>query len=116
MSATRVVLVTGASSGLGLHCVQSLVSKHENTTVLLACRNLAAAMQTVASIVAATSCDARRLIVLPDPCDLADLNSVRAYAVAVKRWLDGRRIAALVNNAGVSCFSFCNIYVFEVPL
>ncbi|MGH9051193.1 MAG: oxidoreductase [Acidimicrobiia bacterium] len=89
----RTVLVTGASSGLGLRSAEALA--RAGATVLLGCRNPdkgAAAREQVRA--AATG---------PEPAvvalDLADLDSVRSCARGLADTVD--RLDVLMNNAGV---------------
>jgi NAD(P)-dependent dehydrogenase (short-subunit alcohol dehydrogenase family) len=98
-----IVLVTGCNTGLGLHCVRALASRDAAppAAILLACRSPAAASAAEDAIAASSAYPRASLVVLPQPLDLASLASVRAYAAAVSAWLAGRRLAALVNNAGV---------------
>ena len=98
-----IVLITGCNTGLGLHCVRALASRDAAppAAILLACRSPAAAAAAADAAAAATGYARASLVVLPQPLDLASLASVRAYAAAVTAWLGGRRLAALVNNAGV---------------
>lgn len=82
----RTVIVTGATSGIGLATAQALGAA--NARVVLAVRNTAKGNDVASSIVGET---------LVRHLDLADLSSVRRFADA---W-DGP-IDVLVNNAGVS--------------
>jgi NAD(P)-dependent dehydrogenase (short-subunit alcohol dehydrogenase family) len=89
----RTVLVTGASSGLGLRSAEALA--RAGATVLLGCRNpekgTAAREQVLA---AATGADPVLVAI-----DLADLDSVRACAQGLADTVD--RLDVLMNNAGV---------------
>lgn len=79
----RTVVITGASSGLGLQTAQALQSV--GAEVLAAVRD-------VAKTRAAIDCEVVET-------DLSDLRSVRAAAAAIADRLD--RIDLLINNAGV---------------
>lgn len=97
------ILVTGCNTGLGFHAVQALSVMPDVGTVILACRNTASAEKVVADIVKVTNCNPEKLVVLPEPCDLSELVSVRQYAIALKKYLgtNGKKLMCLVNNAGV---------------
>ena len=96
-----IILVTGSNAGLGFHCVEALAKMPEIGTIILACRNTTAANTAAASIVNKCKCAPERLVVLPEPCNLSELESVRQYAAAVKKYLNGRSLTTLVNNAGI---------------
>src|SRR5690349_5497175 len=85
----RVFVVTGANSGLGFSTAREL-ARH-GATVVLAVRNADKGRQALKQIkdeVPAADVDQR-------PLDLADLDSVRAFAATVPT------VHGLVNNAGV---------------
>ncbi|WP_051852761.1 oxidoreductase [Streptomyces aureocirculatus] len=97
----RVCVVTGANSGLGLATTRALA--HRGAHVVLAVRDEAKGRSAVASLTAERPrarpddrlddrLEVRRL-------DLADLDSVRAFAAGVRA--DHSRLDVLVNNAGV---------------
>lgn len=89
----RVFVVTGANSGLGLATTRAL-ARHGGH-VILAVRDEDKGRRAVAGITAeqpGASLEVRRL-------DLADLDSVRAFAGKVRA--DHARLDVLVNNAGV---------------
>ncbi|BAK36911.1 oxidoreductase [Microlunatus phosphovorus NM-1] len=83
--AGRTVVITGATSGVGQATAHVLADK--GARVVVAARNLAKAEDVVRRLGA----DAQAR-----PLDLADLDSVRAFAAA---WVDP--IDLLINNAGV---------------
>jgi protochlorophyllide reductase len=92
MSATKpTVIVTGASSGVGLHAAKSLSDR--GWSVIMACRNLEKAEA------AAQALDipvANRQIL---PIDLGDFASVRTFVDKFRA--TGRSLEALVGNAAV---------------
>ncbi len=89
----KVVIITGANSGLGLESTKALAAK--GATVVMACRNLRKAEEAKAEVLAANP--AARLDVMA--LDNASLASVRAFADAFKAKYD--RLDILLNNAGV---------------
>ena len=86
----RVAVVTGASSGIGLHTAMELA--RAGAFVVLGCRNSDRGEQ-AAALIRASVPQARLEL---SPLDLADLSSVRAFAARWQAPLD-----LLVNNAGV---------------
>ncbi|MFB7877766.1 oxidoreductase [Nocardia sp. NPDC056064] len=80
----RTIIVTGANSGLGAATARALSAA--GARVILACRNTAKAEQVAAGMPGDT--EVRAL-------DLANLNSVRAFADSIER------ADVLINNAGV---------------
>ncbi|MGM7648541.1 oxidoreductase [Nocardia sp. JW2] len=80
----RTFIVTGANSGLGAATARALSAK--GARVILACRNTVKAEQVASELPGETQ--VREL-------DLADLNSVRAFAESIER------VDVLINNAGV---------------
>ena len=93
--------MTGSNAGLGYHCVAALSTMPDVGTIILACRNITSANTAAASIVGKTKCAPEKLVVLPEPCNLSELESVRQYAAAVKKYLNGRSLSSLINNAGI---------------
>jgi len=89
----KVVIITGANSGLGLESTKALAAK--GATVVMACRNPRKAEEAKAEVLATNP--AARLDVMA--LDNASLASVRAFADAFKAKYD--RLDILLNNAGV---------------
>ncbi len=89
----RLAVVTGANSGLGLATARELARAGAN--VVLACRITAKGDGAVATIRSQVPDAAVEVAAL----DLADLDSVRAFATTVQRAHD--RLDLLINNAGV---------------
>ena len=87
---TEFVVVTGCTQGLGYHAVRELSrTLTGDSRVVLACRDVAAARAAAARISDDTRSEPARLLVLDAPLDLADLDSVRAYAAALRAHLEG---------------------------
>jgi protochlorophyllide reductase len=86
-----LAIITGASSGVGLHATDALVKR--GWTVIMACRDLDKARSAARSLgLAAGRHEIAHL-------DLASLASVRAFVDAFRK--DGRPLDALVCNAAV---------------
>jgi NAD(P)-dependent dehydrogenase (short-subunit alcohol dehydrogenase family) len=84
----RNVLITGASSGLGLHCAQELVGRGAH--VIATCRNIERGREALGEPVDGLEIEA---------LDLADLDSVRSFAARIAQ--RHQRLDVLLNNAGV---------------
>jgi NAD(P)-dependent dehydrogenase (short-subunit alcohol dehydrogenase family) len=85
------IIVTGASGAMGAAAVRALAS--QGKPVMMACRNLEKATRVRDEILASqrgADLEIRHL-------DLSSMDSVRAFAAG----LEGERISALFNNAGV---------------
>lgn len=89
--APRTAIVTGASSGVGLHGTRSLVSRGWH--VIMACRDLAKGRREAGRL----GIDAGAITLMQ--MDLGSLQSVRAFVDAFRA--TGRRLDALVCNAAV---------------
>lgn len=89
----RTMIVTGASSGLGLLLTRHLAA--HGATVIMAIRDTAKGEGVRQELLKAHPGAALELW----PLDLLDLDSVRRFAAAVAA--DGRPIDALINNAGI---------------
>jgi protochlorophyllide reductase len=88
---TRTVIVTGASSGVGLYGTKSLVEKGWH--VVMACRDLAKAERAAATL------GISRADVSVLHLDLGSLTSVRTFVTEFRAL--GKTLDALVNNAAV---------------
>jgi protochlorophyllide reductase len=89
----KVVVITGANSGLGLESTKAIAAK--GATVVMACRNLSKADKAKTEVLAlhpGAKLDVMQL-------DNASLDSVRAFAAAFRAKYD--RLDILLNNAGV---------------
>lgn len=89
----KVVIVTGANSGIGYEATRALV-KH-GATVIMACRNLEKGESALKQILSENPRGQLDLLKL----DLADLSSVQEFAEKFLGEYD--RLDILINNAGV---------------
>ncbi|MDJ0754480.1 MAG: oxidoreductase [Ardenticatenaceae bacterium] len=89
----KVVVITGANSGLGLESTKAIAAK--GAMVVMACRNMQKAENAQAEVLAGQP-DAKLDVM---ELDNASLKSVRAFAAAFKAKYD--RLDILLNNAGV---------------
>jgi NAD(P)-dependent dehydrogenase (short-subunit alcohol dehydrogenase family) len=89
----RIVIVTGANSGIGWDTARALAQK--GATVIMACRNLQKANTAADQIKALNPSGHVEVMQL----DLGDLDSVRAFATTFKERY--QRLDLLINNAGV---------------
>jgi len=106
-SADSVYVITGATHGLGRGCAIELLQVRLGS-VVLACRNRAAALKLADKISADYKINRSRIIVLEEPLDLSEEASVRRYASSLSSWLqsESKSITALVNNAGIGQVPF----------
>lgn len=89
----RVMLITGANSGIGYEAARLLAGR--GAAVTLACRNLQRGHEALSRVRAQAPDASIELLEV----DLGDLDSVRA---AAERWRGSHeRLDALINNAGV---------------
>lgn len=89
----KVVIITGANSGLGLESTKEIAAK--GATVVMACRSLRKAEEAKADVLRQVPQAKLDVMAL----DNASLDSVRAFAAAFKAKYD--RLDLLLNNAGV---------------
>ena len=89
----KVVVITGANSGLGLESTKAFAAK--GATLVMACRNLNKAEKAKAEVLQQTPNAKLDVMEL----DNASLDSVRTFAAAFKAKYD--RLDILLNNAGV---------------
>lgn len=89
----KVIVITGANSGLGFETSKTLASK--GATVVMTARNLTKGQQAVDDILATNPTASLDLMKL----DVGDLSSVREFVDAFKAKYD--RLDILLNNAGV---------------
>jgi NAD(P)-dependent dehydrogenase (short-subunit alcohol dehydrogenase family) len=93
--AGRRVLITGANSGIGWEAALELARR--GAEIILPARTEAKADDAIARIRAQVP--SAKLI--PEILDLADLNSVHAFAKRVAEMFPGQSLDLLINNAGV---------------
>ena len=89
----KVIIITGANSGLGFECSRILAKK--GATIVMAVRTIAKGEQAKADILKDNPQAQLDVMAL----DVGDLSSVRAFADAFKAKYD--RLDILLNNAGV---------------
>lgn len=89
----KVVIITGANSGLGYEAAMRLTER--NATIIMACRNMKKAERARDSIIENSDKGNLQLMQL----DLADFNSIEHFATKFKEKYD--RLDVLVNNAGI---------------
>ena len=92
MTKSEILLITGATSGLGLRTVQHL-AKTSHFEFIIGARQPDQA-QVLQAVV-----PQERLTVLP--LDLASLKSVKSFAAAVIEYLGHRQLNAVAFNAGI---------------
>ena len=89
----RVVLITGANSGIGYEAARALAQ--HGATVVMGCRNRAKAEDAVAAIAETDPSGTTEILEM----DLSDLDSVRQAATEFLSTHD--RLDVLINNAGL---------------
>lgn len=94
----RIVLVTGANSGVGLAMAKTLTSQSTAYHIIIAARSLSKAQAAKAEISTENSHSASRLSTVQ--LDVTDLASITAARDLISS--DFGRLDALVNNAGVA--------------
>jgi NAD(P)-dependent dehydrogenase (short-subunit alcohol dehydrogenase family) len=93
--AGRRVLITGANSGIGWEAALALARR--GAEIILPARTEAKADDAIARIRAQVP----NALLIPEILDLADLNSVHAFARRVAEMFPGQSLDLLINNAGV---------------
>ncbi len=89
----KIIIVTGASSGIGYETALALAEKGAH--VILAVRNMEKGQRAVSAIYQAVPRASLSLLML----DLSDLSSIRTFAEQVNRQYD--HLDILINNAGI---------------
>jgi NAD(P)-dependent dehydrogenase (short-subunit alcohol dehydrogenase family) len=100
----KIAIVTGSNTGIGFETARMLVVDY-GWEVILACRTKDKAIQAMAAInkdatAAAVAGRGGTSVVLEQPLDLSDFESIRLFSDAVKTQYSDRSIDVLVNNAG----------------
>ncbi len=98
--AGKTVIVTGGNSGVGYHASRALAAR--GAQVILACRSLAKGQAAATAILK----DYPRASLELLPLDLADLRSVRSFALAFTE--KHARLHILINNAGLMATPYRN--------
>ena len=93
----RRILITGATSGIGLETARGLASQGHQ--IIMACRNLEKAARVKAEFVNQTKNEDIELIKV----DLSSLASITSFAAAFQQRFNS--LDVLINNAGVFCDS-----------
>ncbi len=94
----RIIIITGASSGIGKEAARVLAGKHAN--VIIAVRNMdkgEAAVRDIKQQFSTAALSVREL-------DLAELSSVTAFAKGINN--DYSQLDVLINNAGIMACPF----------
>jgi NAD(P)-dependent dehydrogenase (short-subunit alcohol dehydrogenase family) len=103
----RIAIITGANSGIGYETARALVKK--GAAVVMACRNLQKAGAAADELRAERPAGPVEVMAL----DLADLDSVRAFAAACQGRYD--QLDLLINNAGMAAPPHCKtVQGFEI--
>lgn len=88
----KIVIITGANSGLGLASAKKLAQK--GARVIMACRSQKRGQEALKRVVPNATSSPRLMLL-----DLADLKSVQQFATQFKQEYD--RLDILLNNAGI---------------
>jgi NAD(P)-dependent dehydrogenase (short-subunit alcohol dehydrogenase family) len=94
---TRTVIITGASSGLGLECARALLRSDPSWHLVLAVRDTGRGAEAVSQLGEPRRCTVMQM-------DLASLTSVRAFVEDVRTWCLPP-LHAIVCNAGLQVVS-----------
>nr|XP_056718301.1 C-factor-like [Euleptes europaea] len=96
------VLLTGSDRGIGLGLVQEFVKlPHPPQLLFATCRHPESLEGQVLKEMAARCSNGSRLVVLQ--LDVTDPHSIEAAAEEVEKYLAGRGLNLLINNAGIAC-------------
>jgi len=93
MQSGRVVIITGANSGVGLAAARMMVNRGAN--VVMACRNLKKSQKALDSLAASGGPGKAVLMKL----DLSDFSSIRSFAARIRE--NYTAVDILINNAGI---------------
>jgi NAD(P)-dependent dehydrogenase (short-subunit alcohol dehydrogenase family) len=98
MTDSRIILVTGGNTGLGLEIIRALVKNPEKNTIILACRTPASGSKAAAQLLSETPTTKSTIEV--EQCDLESDTSLSQLAQRISARYS--RLDVLVNNAGVN--------------
>jgi NAD(P)-dependent dehydrogenase (short-subunit alcohol dehydrogenase family) len=80
----RIIVMTGANSGIGFESCQRIATSQPGTVIVLACRTLAKAKDAIQRISQSTSSNAADGVIMatliPAECNLANLQSIRQFS------------------------------------
>ena len=96
------IVITGATGAIGSALAEMLAAR--NVPMVFACRNIDKAQKLRQKIIDKFPSNIVDIAILK--LDLASLSSVREFVVALTKLLDGDKLEALVNNAGVIARSY----------
>jgi NAD(P)-dependent dehydrogenase (short-subunit alcohol dehydrogenase family) len=121
MSTGKVIVVTGANSGLGLSSAKLLAEAGTARAVIMACRNMKKcheAKEHILSTIGSKNVQSDRMKLIPAELDLVSLSSIRNFAsnlqntlreletqydndLETKQYMNTPKIDVLLNNAGI---------------
>lgn len=107
----KIVLVTGAATGIGLEAIKALVSsEHASYEILLSARKLKQAQAAAEQVAAGLPSSSSRVV--PLEIDIESDESIEAAANHVKA--DYGRLDALINNAGKFAYLLHTALIFFI--
>jgi len=94
----RVVVVSGANSGIGLATVKRILKEFKGTYVFLGSRSEDRGKKAVEEVEKEEGCKGRVALL---KLDITNAESIKSAVAAVKKYLGDKTLYGLVNNAGV---------------